>query len=304
MFKLVLFLLFAAPAAGAITCGTSTGDFKVVGSTTIRPIVADAAKKWNPVCTKNKVTDFGGGSGQGALAVCNGTALIGMLSRPFKTTEATGSGSSFTCLTGKKGGLISFPIAYDGVVVAAAKGSDGDKCITALGKAGLSKALLTSIFSGAITTWSKVAPACASITSSITTIGSDSAQTSYATILGVVGSFGPKYVPVPEKDIAAKIISTKGSIGFLPLDYYQFNAAKLSAAFPIGGVSPIPTTTIQSGTYPFKRILNLAIDKASLPTVKFFVQYLLSTEGQAGVTNGKFVALNSNDLAKSKALVK
>ncbi len=298
IFNVFLSLLLLASAT-ATTCGTA--PFKLDGSTTLSVFVADLVSAWNKLCPKNKGTALTASSSTvGATDVCSGAVDIGDLSRTFKTTEASGGPTQYTCLTGKKFKVLQVPVAYDGIVIAAAAGSDGAKCFTLLGSVGLSVAQVTAIFAGTAKKWSDVSSKCAS--STIVTFGPDPTQGTYSTMKTFIGGVAPVSTAViPEANVASTVIS-KNAAGYMPYASLLANKKSL-VAVPIKSVAA-NSATIQAGTYPLKRSLYMAVSSASLANVKYFMQFVLSSTGQGIITKDNEVALTKADLATAVALVK
>jgi ABC-type phosphate transport system substrate-binding protein len=128
--KLAIIFLSSLSTAMA-ACPTSAG-FKASGSDTVEPVALAWATPYKKQCPKaSAVAVTAGGSSQGAKDVCAGTSDVGMMSREFKTTEATGTNGSFTCVTGGKK-VTQIAVASDGIIFVAKKGGNAAKCIAIL----------------------------------------------------------------------------------------------------------------------------------------------------------------------------
>ena len=98
------FLSLVANANGATTC--FNGTIKAAGSTTVSPFASAWSSNYTKLCTKATVKVEEGGSSAGAKRVCGDATLgavdIGMMSRAWKSSEATvqSDGYTYKCLIG------------------------------------------------------------------------------------------------------------------------------------------------------------------------------------------------------------
>jgi ABC-type phosphate transport system substrate-binding protein len=129
--KLSIVVALAVVASARAACGPS--GFKATGSDTVYPVALAWVPGYQKQCPAAKpITVTAGGSSQGIKDVCAGTSDIGMSSRAFKDTEATGgTNGAYTCVSGGKK-LTQVAVASDGIVVIAKTGGNAAKCIAAL----------------------------------------------------------------------------------------------------------------------------------------------------------------------------
>jgi ABC-type phosphate transport system substrate-binding protein len=125
----LVFLSFLASANAA--CGPS--GFKASGSNLLSPVALAWVPGYQKQCPKaTPITITEGGSGPGITDLCAGKVDAAMMSRNFKSTEATpGANGAYTCVTSKKA-VTQFSVGLDGVVIIAKKGGNADKCLTVL----------------------------------------------------------------------------------------------------------------------------------------------------------------------------
>ena len=100
-----LFALFLVPLVHA------TDQLRISGSTSVLPIVAEAAKYFRPLHPGLSLTASGGGSGVGVASVDRGIAEIGMVSRGLTAREKQRLGSQ----------VKQVAVARDAVAVAVSK---------------------------------------------------------------------------------------------------------------------------------------------------------------------------------------
>lgn len=299
--KIVLFLASVATAMAATTnCGSS---FKADGSDTVLPIAQMWATKYGNLCPNAKSSSISaGGSTVGATDVCSGKVDIGMMSRDWKSTEATaGSNGVYTCVSGKKK-VIQVAVAKDGITIAAKAGGAAASCIKILG--GLTVAQLNTIFSNAKSApkWSDLNSKCSSSLIKIT--GPDSTSGTYSFFTGAVftGSqtFRSDYSKTANADYSAvvKTIVSDGSyIGYMGYGYYVKNKSALTAAAikNSAGAYVLPSaSSISGGTYnPFSRFIYMNLLSTTLKNTKPYIDYGLSSAGSMDVTTAGFVPLTS-----------
>jgi phosphate transport system substrate-binding protein len=96
-----------------------------------------------------------------------------------------------------------------------------------------------------------------------------------------------------------------GALGFVGYAYAQ-NAAGQVKEFQIDGgngcVGPSPEA-VNDGTYPLSRTLYIYVSKEKLadsPALKAFVDFYLSADGIASVTETQYIALHADDLQASR----
>lgn len=99
---------------------------------------------------------------------------------------------------------------------------------------------------------------------------------------------------------------TAGALGFVGFSYAQGAGSQVKEFTIDGGrgcVAPGPDT-VNAGTYPLARTLYIYVNKdklASNATLKGFVDYYLSDAGIKAVTDVKYIALPSAELAASRS---
>lgn len=238
---------------------------KIKGSDTVLPLAqkeAEAYMKNNPSA---KLTVTGGGSGIGFAALIEGTTDIAMASRSIKFDEK---------MKMQNGGKTAkqVVIAKDALTVIVNPSNKVTK---------LTREQLESIFTGKITNWKQVG-------------GADLAITAYSreTTSGTYEFF--KEHVLKNKNYKSGILSmpatgaiiqsisqTPGAIGYVGMAYVTKNVKEIWVSFD-GGKNYIEPTVANSkaGKYPIVRPLYFYYDTKKEASVKPFVNFVLSAEGQ------------------------
>jgi phosphate transport system substrate-binding protein len=289
-----------------------SGSIKVSGSSTVEPISSRVAEKFIAANPNVQISVDGPGTGDGFKTFCNGETDISDASRPIKEEEAAACqarGIEF----------IELKVGIDGLSVitssqnTAVKGlnfgdlyallgpeSEGFKTWDAAdtlakevgGQGGFPKAPLT-----------------------ITAPGEESGTYDSFVELALTGIAEEREKdPAARKDyqssandntIVEGVAGNATSLGWVGFAFADQNSDKL-ALVPIAkeGTSFVAPNqqTIADGTYPLSRGLYIYVNKAKAdtPAVKGFVDYYLSDEGIASVTEVDYIALQPATLAETK----
>jgi phosphate transport system substrate-binding protein len=270
--SLLLFAAINAPLLG-IAAGADSA-LRVGGSTTLLPLVADAASffmdkyrtwdKVNPNLPKERILIYvtGGGSGFGISSAMNGTFDIGLSSRPLKKEEET-----------KLGEHRQFLISQDCLAFAANVNSPLAKATD-----NLSRDMAAKIVSGEAQTWRDVRsdlPATP-IVLVIRDAASGSSEMVKQIVLADKG-FSPKGIQVPSQGANLKRLEgNANAFGYLS-SVVAGNSDQLRV-FKFEGVAAT-NETINSGAYPITRPLIMIVKGQPSPLVEAFVNFIYD-EGQ------------------------
>lgn len=257
---LVAAALVLAPALAAAQ------ELRYIGSSTIGQSILEAAggraafeKKTGIRFASLEVP----GSGKGIEALLAGKANVAGASRPLKADEKA-----------KK--ILGTIIGYDAVAVFVHK----DNPVT-----DLSKEQLKGIFTGKIKNWKEVGGKDAPIAVNTEIQGEKRATMEIFNELvmdkAAYGS-GFKQIDLPRDQIVdvARNPNAIGTPSFGLLAAVPADVRASVRALSVDGVDPT-AQNIQSGAYLISRPLNLATLGAPAGTVKAFVDFMLSTDGQA-----------------------
>jgi len=246
-----------------------TETLNVAGSTTVQPLMIELQKDFEKFANVN-MNVTGGGSGVGVSSTLNGVADIGMLSRNLKSGEGGGK-------------LVPHVIALDAVVVIV----NASAGLTATdGVYDLTLDQISKIYSGEFTRWSDLGGADIPIAVIAREEGS-----------GTRDCFDSKLnAKVKEKDVMllnntnavlTAVNDINGSIGYVNFNVsggLQSNTVKVI----VNGVEAT-AGTISNKTYPISRELILVTNGTETGMVKFFIDWVLSKDGQDIIEKAGFV---------------
>lgn len=238
---------------------------RVVGSTTVLPIVAEAAKQYRLLNPGLTLTVSGGGSGVGVSAVQQGTAEIGMLSRAVTAKEQQRLGAGFKVVA----------VARDAVAVAISK------AVHEGGVTQLSIAQIAAIYRGEIKNWKEVGGPDARI---LVIDKEPSRGTRHVFAKVVLGDEqarapGATIISGSNNEEQAAIAASNQAIGMLSNAW--LNDAVRAVAVGDVGKAVLPTLEhVADGSYPIQRELNILLPLKGGKQVEGFVEFLLSDAGQ------------------------
>ncbi|MCF6324263.1 MAG: substrate-binding domain-containing protein [Gammaproteobacteria bacterium] len=244
----------------------ATTTIKIAGSTTLLPILSEAAKQYRVTHPDLSLTVSGGGSGMGVANIERGTIDIGMASRPLSEREAERLGASIDVI----------PVARDAVAIAVSK------AVYKSGVTQLSLAQIAAIYRGEIRNWRELGGLDAKIlvidkeasrgtrhVFATVVLGSARARAPGATI--ITGSNNEEQSVISRSDQAIGMISNA-----------WLNDRVRAIAVGEGDMAVLPTIeNVALGRYMIKRDLNILVPKGSGDEVKGFVAFLRSEQGQA-----------------------
>jgi len=244
-------------------------DLTVTGSTTIQPMMSLFQEEFEKYASVT-MNVTGGGSGAGATAAINGTADIGMLSRDLKSSEISS-------------GLVAHVIAMDGVVIIV--NSD-------VGVTDLTLEQLAKIYDGEITNWKDVGGMDLTIAVVAREDGSGTRECFETTMKTVDSSF------VMKNDVAtynstggvtSAVNSTPGSIGYVNLNAVE-HLSNNTKAISVDGIAAT-SATVTDGSYEISRNLILVTKGEATGMAAFFLNWVISEDGQKIVEDAGFVRI-------------
>ncbi len=212
------------------------------------------------------------GTNGGLQNLRNGTVLMAASSRPLNDEE-------------RQTGLISIPIARDALAVAV--GIDNPY------QGGLTLAQLKQIFQGQVTNWSEVGGPDLPIRV-INRSPNSGTHTFFKDVVLLGQEFAPDsatFITV-QQDETTPILRSLGNNGIGYSTIQQIENQQTVRVVPIEGISPTNTDAVKSGVYPISRAIYLVVPAETSPSVKEFVDVVLSAQGQLVVERVGFIALN------------
>ncbi len=265
MKKLIITLMALGMAGSA-----SAAKVVLAGSTTVLPIAQKAAEVFMQNNPGEDISVRGGGSGVGIASIIDGTCDIADASRAVKAAELEKAA--------KKGrDLKAHVIAMDGI-------SHIVNPSNAL--ANLTRAQIKEIYTGRASNWNKFGGP----DMKIVVISRDSASGTFEAFSEMVldkKKVRPDAIMQASNQAIASIVArTPGAIGYVGLGYISSSVKAIS----VDGVMPTKESVLKN-KYPITRPLFMYTNGKPEGTVKKFIDFLKSPEGQKIVNEEGFVGL-------------
>jgi len=245
-----------------------SGQIQLAGSTTVQPLAEELAEAFMAMYPDVTIEVQGGGSSVGVTSAGEGTVDIGNASRAVKDSE-----------------LETFPelqvytIAYDGIAIV----TNPELEIPSL-----SYEQVRGIFGGEITNFSEVGGPDAPITVVSREEGSGTRAAFEELVMAYKDDNGEEQAtPISEQallqqsngQIRTTVATTPNSIGYLSFGFLDESIKGVD----IDGVSP-EVANVKNGTYQIFRPLNMLTNGEPGELAKAFLDYILSADGQAIVS--------------------
>ncbi len=241
----------------------------VAGSSTVRPIIAEAGASYTEQSGIG-ITVSGGGSGYGTTSVIDGSIDIGMCSRNLKQAELDA-------------GVEAIPIGYDGLaIIVNSENPIHD----------LSRDDVVAIYTGKIESWQELNWTDENIISTVKEEGRG-ARDLFDGFFDIEGRSKGDY----------ELGSNPVSIAFVAGDPYAISYVSIGTAetaiadgvpikiLSINGIMA-NSETLRNGTYTLKRPLLLVTLGEAKGDVLSFFNFILSSRGQSFVKSQGFVSVN------------
>lgn len=241
----------------AISCQDSAQDERITltGSSTVAPVVADAAKAYEASHPKYRIDVQTGGSSRGIADAKSGLADMGMISRALKEEESD---------------LTAHRIAVDGVCVITHNTNPIEN---------LTRTQLIDIYTGKISNWKDVGgPA-----QEIVVVNKAAGRATLEVFLDYVGLDSADVqadVVAGENQQAIKTVAgNESAIGYVSIGAA---ASEADAGTAIKLVScdgvPASTASVASGEFPITRPLQVVTMGEVSPAAAAFLEYLKSSQ--------------------------
>lgn len=297
--------------ADGATDGGSSGTVEISGSSTVAPVSTRVAELFADVNPDITVNVDGPGTGDGFALFCEGTTDISDASRPIKAEEAEACEAA---------GIeyIELKVAIDGLSVITNEANDAVECLSFEDLYAIS-----GPESQGFDNWSDAAAIASELGSTtelpdapleISAPGEESGTyDSYVEIVleGIAEERGQEAQTRPDYQSSADdnviiqgITGSDTSFGWVGYAYAE--EAEGVKEFEIDGgdgcVAPTPET-IASGEYPIARDLYIYVNTAKLadnPAIQEYVDFYLSEDGIASVTEVGYVALADDALTATR----
>jgi phosphate transport system substrate-binding protein len=267
---LITFLLFESSAF------SQKINLKIKGSDTCLPVIQKESEEYMKKNPNAGITVIGGGSGVGISALISGTTDIAMSSRILKMDEKLKLQDAGKAYTEKV-------FARDAISIVV----NPDNKVSQL-----TREQLEAIFTGKIKNWQEVG----GDNLPIVLYSRESSSGTYEFFKEHVmklKNYSPNCLLMPATGAIIQSVSqTKGAIGYVGLAYVEKSVKALKVSYDGGKNYVAPSVeTAKNGTYPITRPLQLYYLKNMESSVKDYVNYILSAEGQGIVLNVGYIPL-------------
>jgi phosphate transport system substrate-binding protein len=276
----------AAPTTPAPVEGSElSGSFKIIGSNTVTPLSTVWAEEFMKMHPKVSIAVSGPGSGAGIAALINGTTDICQASRKIKQKEIDEA---------RANGVEPYEIqvATDALSVVVNPANPVSE---------LTIVQLSAIYTGKITNWKEVGGSDAEIVvlSRDTNSGTHVFFKEHVVQMAGLNSedktleYGPNVLFLPSTEEGVSETAKNPNAIFYPgLGYVTDEVKPLAIKKTADDAGILPSiATALDGTYPIARPLLYYTNGAPGGSIKTFIDYCLSGEGQAEVTEVGYVPL-------------
>jgi len=249
------------------TYTTTEISLSMAGGTAVVPIAQETAKIFMKSHPNVKIEVIGGGSGFGINEIGEKRIDIGMAGRNIKSSEKE-----------KYPNLIASKIAVDGVAIVINKENPINNLTTEQ---------LQKIYSKTITNWKEVGGTDEPITVYTRDELSGTRDTFWKLALNKNNISDRALIVASNGEMKAKVSADKNGIGYISVGYIDESVKPVA----LDGVNPTKEN-IKKGDYKVYRPLILITNGEPEPTVKEYINYILSPEGQKIVESKGFLSIN------------
>ncbi len=233
---------------------TAEGRLTITGSSTVSPVVAEIAKRFEAKHPGVRVDVQTGGSSRGVTDALSGLADIGMVSRALKADEQ----------------VVAHLLARDGVAMIVHR----DNPVTAL-----SKEQVIGIYSGSIADWLAVGGTARPITVVNKAEGRSTLEL-FCHHFALKNSAIKAKVVIGDNEQGVKTVAgNPGAIGYVSIGTAQvgIEAGVAIRMLPMDGITA-STAHVRDGTWPLSRPLNLVTKGEPSGLVKDFLALACSKD--------------------------
>ncbi|MFA5950085.1 MAG: phosphate ABC transporter substrate-binding protein [Hyphomicrobium sp.] len=263
-------LLALAMATGAMQSAQSAEEKLVItGSSTIAPLAAEIAKRFEQKNPGARIDVQSGGSSRGINDARSGLANIGMVSRALKAEEAD---------------LKAFAIARDGVGIILHRDND---------VATLSDQQIIDIYTGKTTDWAQVGGKAGPITV-VTKAEGRSTLELFLHHFKLKASDIKAQVVIGDNQQGIKTVAgNPGAIGYVSIGTAEFEAGS-GTPIKLLGMQAVAASVenVRNGSFPLARPLNLVTSKEPQGLARAFIDFARSAEAHDLVKEQYFVPLD------------
>jgi phosphate transport system substrate-binding protein len=252
-----------------LACGsTETTTLTLAGSSTVQPVIEDAAPLFEKKKAGLKIEIQGGGSGAGIKTATEGKADIGMVSRALKPEEST---------------LVATKIADDGIAILVHKDNPLNT---------ITKEQVIKLYTGEALNWKDIGGNDGVVTL-ITKEEGRSTLELFAKHFEIEKKIKVDAIVIGPNGQAIKTLEgNPNAIAYISIGSAE-KAVEAGSPIKLLSLDGVTATTanVQNSTYPLRRPLNLVTKGAPTGVAKEFLDFMLSPEGQSVVVKQDFVPL-------------
>lgn len=243
-------------------------DIRIKGSTTVDPAIKKLVAAYQAMRPEVSFSISATGSGDGAKAIINKTADIGMMSRDMKPAEVK------KC---QANGItpLQFVIALDCLVPVVHPSNPVSSITTAQ---------LKDIYQDSIRNWKELGGKSSVIALFSRETNSGTYEVWHAKVMSKEDEFDLVSRMPSNAAMAAKIAGNKKGIGYVGLGFLN---PKIKALVVDGIQASVANG--KNGSYPLARGLNLYTGGKPAGEVKKFIDFILSAKGQKVIADTGFV---------------
>lgn len=287
-------VLLVGLVASLVGCGSSDntggegelpGSIKIIGSNTVTPLSSVWAEEFMKMHPKVNIAVSGPGSGAGIAALINGTTDICQASRTIKEKEIDEAKANNV-------EPYEIQVATDALSVVVHTSNPVSE---------LTIVQLSGIYTGEIINWKEVGGNDATIVVLSRDTNSGTHVFFKEHVVQMMGlptenkklEYGPKvlFLPSTEQGVS-EVVRNPNAIFYTGLGYVIEDVKSLGIKRTAGSDAVLPSVqTALDGAYPIARPLLFYTNGAPTGVIKAFVDYCLSAEGQAKVTEVGYVPL-------------
>lgn len=263
-------LVLMAVSSAASLYSAKGGNLTLAGSTTVLPIAQRAAEVYMEQDPSVSISVRGGGSGVGVASLIQRNADIADCSRKMKAKEIT--------LARQKGvNPVAHTIALDGILVVLHLNNPVKN---------LTISQLKDIFSGKVINWKDVGGPNLAIVPVSRDVASGTFEVFNEKVLKGGKVSGEAQMLASNKAVAAAIAETPGAVGYIGIAYKSDTVKTVT----VDGITP-SEETVKNQSYPLSRGLYMYTNGKPRDSVKKFIDFLLSGEGQKLVEEVGYISV-------------
>lgn len=257
---------------------TQKETINVGGSTTVLPVISNAAESFRKENPDIRIIVNAGGSGVGINQVGEGKLDIGMISRAITEQEKSKYPSiNFNTISIGKDAVV--PVVSSEIYNA--------------GVTTLSLEQIGKIYSGEIDNWKELGGP----DQEILCVDKETSRGTRHVFMNAI--FGDKEAPAPGADIVlgsnneeqTALVQSNSAIGMLSNAWLNDDVKGLSILMPNGDRIEPSLLNITNGSFPITRDLLIITNGTPAAKVKNFVDYILSDKGQKLVEKAGYVRI-------------